>query len=129
MNYLTVDEVLWINEQVLGTAALRDRHLLESAVAQPQQSAGGQDAYPDTHTKAAALLRGLACNHGFVDGNKRTALLSTLTFYQLNGYHFLAEEVELLHLVLDVATRVVEEIPTIAEHLRKMVTPIEVDFE
>jgi len=125
MRYVTVDQIIRINEQVLGIPQLRDQHLLGSAVAQPQQSAGGEDAYPDVHAKAAALLRSLACNHAFVDGNKRTALLAVIGFYGLNGYLVVADHVSLLHLILDVATRVLEDVDVIADHLEKWVIPID----
>jgi death-on-curing protein len=103
----------------------RDRHLLGSAVAQPQQSAFGEDAYPAIHTKAAALLRSIACNHAFVDGNKRTALLATIGFYGINGYLFAADHTPVLHLVLDVATSVYEDVEMIGDHLKKWVVPID----
>jgi death-on-curing protein len=125
VRYLTADQIIWINEQVVGPGQLRSQHLLGSAVGRPQQSAFGEDAYPDVHSKAAALFQSLACNHAFVDGNKRTAVLATITFYGLNGYHFAAEQTSLLHLVLDVATSVYEEIETIADHLEKWVVPID----
>ncbi len=87
MRYLTVEEVLEINAQVMGGRhALRDRGLLESAVARPQASAFGVDAYPDLVNKAAALLHSLVLNHAFVDGNKRTAVLVTLVVVDLNGH-------------------------------------------
>ncbi|MBN1812662.1 MAG: Fic family protein [Anaerolineae bacterium] len=86
MRYLTVEEVLEINAEVMGGGhALRDLGLLESAVARPQASAFGVDAYPDLATKAAALLHSLVLNHAFVDGNKRTAVLSTLVFLFLHS--------------------------------------------
>ena len=87
MRYLTTDEVLEINAVVMGgTHALRDRGLLEAAVARPRAGALGAEAYPNIVTKAAALLHSLALNHPFVDGNKRTAVLATLVFVDLNGY-------------------------------------------
>ena len=87
MRYLTTDEVLEINAKVMGGRhVLRDRGLLESAVARPQASAFGADAYPDLAAKAAAMLHSLVLNHPFVDGNKRTAVLATLVFLDLNGY-------------------------------------------
>jgi len=87
MRYLTIGEVLEINAEVLGGRhTLRDRGLLESAIARPQASAFGEDAYPDLVSKAAAMLHSLVLNHPFFDGNKRTAVLATLVFLDLNGY-------------------------------------------
>ena len=71
---------------------VRDEGLLQSAVARPQASAFGLDAYPDDWGKAAALLQSLTVNHPFVDGNKRTAWQSAYVFLGLNGIH---PEVEL----------------------------------
>ena len=87
MRYLTVEEVLDINAEVMGGRhVLRDRSLLESAVARPKASAFGADGYPDLVAKPAALLHSLVLNHSFVDGNKRTAVLATLVFLDLNGF-------------------------------------------
>jgi death-on-curing protein len=109
MRYLTVEEVLEINAEVMGGRhALRDLGLLESAVARPQASAFGADAYPDLASKAAALLHSLVLNHAFVDGNKRTAVLSTLVFLDLNGYAVHWDQNEALDFVLSLATHKVE---------------------
>ena len=62
-----------LNERFVGPDMLRDFGMLDSAVMRPQASAFGDDAYPTIHEKATALLHGLARNHPFVDGNKRTA--------------------------------------------------------
>jgi len=87
MRYPTTDEVLQINAAVMGgNHVLRDRGLLEAAIARPRPSALGADAYPSVVTKAAALLHSLTLNHPSVDGNKRTAVLATLVFLDLNGY-------------------------------------------
>ena len=64
---------------------VRDIGLLGSAVARPQTSAFGADAYPDIWTKAAALLQSVVKNHALVDGNKRLGWLATATFLELNG--------------------------------------------
>jgi death on curing protein len=109
MRYLTVEEVLQINAQLMGGRhVLRDRGLLESAVARPQASALEVDAYPDLVTKAAALLHSLVLNHPFVDGNKRTAVLATLVFLDLNGYLIQWDQDEALDFVLRLAQHQVE---------------------
>jgi death-on-curing protein len=87
MRYLTVAEVLEINAELAGGRdTLSDLGLLESAMARPQVSAFGADAYPDIVSKAAALLHSLVLNHPFSDGNKRTGVLAMLVFIDLNGY-------------------------------------------
>ncbi|MEU0296646.1 Fic family protein, partial [Streptomyces microflavus] len=72
MQYLNLPELLSLAQR-LGAAEVRDYGLLESALARPQASVFGQDAYPDVWQKAAALMESLARNHGLVDGNKRIA--------------------------------------------------------
>lgn len=64
---------------------VRDFGLLESALARPQASAFGEDAYPDLHMKAAALMESLARNHALIDGNKRLAWVATKYFLIING--------------------------------------------
>ncbi|MEU0619905.1 Fic family protein [Streptomyces rubiginosohelvolus] len=85
MQYLTLPELLNLAER-LGAAEVRDYGLLESALARPQASVFGQDAYPDVWQKAAALMESLARNHGLVDGNKRIAWYATWVFLHLNGH-------------------------------------------
>lgn len=109
MHYLTIDQVLEINAEMMGGRhALRDRALLESAVARPQASAFGVDAYPDLVSKAAALLHSLVLNHAFVDGNKRTAVLSTLVFVDLNGCEIRWDQQEALKFLLRLADHQLE---------------------
>ena len=55
--------------------------MLESALARPQATAFGSDAYPSLDAKAAALLHSLARNHALIDGNKRLALAATIAFW------------------------------------------------
>ncbi len=87
--FLTVEDVLELHaiqlERYGGAAGLRDRGLLESAVAQPMASWGGQFLHPDLWSMAAAYLFHLVGNHPFVDGNKRIGLLSALVLLDLHG--------------------------------------------
>jgi death-on-curing protein len=89
LRHLSVEAVLAIHAEVLrasgGGAGLRDRSLLESAVAAPRASFGGEPLIRDTVEIAAAYLYYLCRNHPFVDGNKRTALAAALVFLQANG--------------------------------------------
>ena len=68
-----------------GSSGLRDRALLESAIAAPQASFGGTPLIVDPLEIAASYLFYLCRNHPFFDGNKRTALASCLVFLQFNG--------------------------------------------
>lgn len=87
--HLTAEAVKAIHGQVLaahgGGEGLRDLGLLESAVAAPQATWSGEPVMDDPHEIAAAYLFYLCRNHAFVDGNKRMALASCLTFLVQNG--------------------------------------------
>ena len=100
MKYLTVKDVLLLHhlaiEETGGSHGIRDLSLIESAVNRPKASFAGQDLYPTIFEKAGALCQSLIKNHPFVDGNKRTALYATMTFLELNGYKFVAEQEELV---------------------------------
>jgi death-on-curing protein len=63
-----------------GSHGVRDEGLLESAIARHFQTFGGDDLYPSTFEKAAALCESLIVNHPFVDGNKRTGFYQSTLF-------------------------------------------------
>jgi len=77
-----------------GSAGVRDEGLLESALARPQQLHAYGDPAPDLADLAAALAYGLARNHPFLDGNKRTAHVAYRTFLALNGAELVATDEE-----------------------------------
>jgi death-on-curing protein len=77
VRYLETGAIIYINETQVGPGMVRDYELLEAAVMRPRQTVMGLDAYPSIHEKAAALTHSLIKNHPFVDGNKRTALLTS----------------------------------------------------
>jgi death-on-curing protein len=85
----TVEAVIAIHAEVLaahgGSAGLRDRALLESAVAAPQATMMGAPMFSEPVEIASAYLFYLCGNHPFVDGNKRTALATCLVFLSENG--------------------------------------------
>jgi death on curing protein len=108
IRFLTSAEVLTIHlDQIQnygGEPTVRDKGLLESAVAQASAQFGGQylQAFPDE--MAATYLFHLVSNHPFVDGNKRTGLASALTFLTLNNVSYaIADKQALEDLVLRVA--------------------------
>lgn len=86
--WLDLDEVLTINEEQValfgGSAGVRDIGLVESALARPQQLYF-YEGESDVLTLAVRLGVGLARNHGFVDGNKRTGAAAMIEFMALNG--------------------------------------------
>lgn len=128
MRYLTASEVVRVNEHEIGSDLLADFGLLEAAVLRPQQSVFGNDAYPDIHTKAAALMHSLIRNHPFVDGNKRTGVLSVILFYNLNGFLVEAEQQEVIALALDVAEGQ-NDLERIAGTLKSWVRPLTLQDE
>jgi death-on-curing protein len=87
--FLSLDEVLELHADQIssfgGTPGVRDEGLLESALAQPQATFGGQFLHPTISEQAAAYLYHIAMNHPFIDGNKRTAFAVMDTFLRLNG--------------------------------------------
>jgi death-on-curing protein len=105
---LSVDDVIYIHAQVIaqsgGSYGLRDRGALESSVAQPMQSFGGIDLYPDIPAKAAALGFFLVSNHPFVDGNKRVAHAALAVTLRLNGHRLVASVDEQERMMLRVAS-------------------------
>jgi death-on-curing protein len=107
VEYLAVSQVLALHAQQLnrhgGATGLRDRGALESALARPAATFGGEDLYPDIADKAAALMHSLALNHPFVDGNKRIAAFAAIVFVESNGRECLATPDELVETTMAVA--------------------------
>ena len=105
--FLTVALVREVHAEAIagfgGSDGLRDAALLESAVAAPQATFGGQSVYGSVEEVAAAYLFYLCRNHPFVDGNMRMALGSCLLFFRLNGLDPSPDGPEWESLTLDVA--------------------------
>lgn len=105
--HLTVEIVQEIHAAAIsdfgGSDGLRDRALLESAVAAPQATFGGESVYADVPEMAAAYLFYLCRNHPFIDGNKRAALGACLVFLRLNGVGPTPDGPDWEALTLDVA--------------------------
>ncbi len=118
IEYLDLDDLLVIARAAIGAdVAVRDYGLLESALARPRASVFGQDAYPELHLKAAALLHSLARNHALIDGNKRLAWTACRTFLAINEHWISAPEDDRFNLVIGVATGAITELDDIAEQL------------
>lgn len=118
--FLTLEEVLRIAEAVGGgRPEIRDLGLVESALARPQASAFGEDAYASLDEKTAALLQSLVGNHALVDGNKRLGLAGTSVFLTLNGAPLtLGDDGPAYGVVMAVATGRLTDISDIAHALR-----------
>lgn len=119
MIYLTLDELMVIAARVIdGEVVLRDAGLLESAAARPQATVFGADAYPDLHSKSAALLLSICKNHALVDGNKRLALAATIVMLGVNGWVLTLTNDEAYDLVMAVASGELDEVAEVAARLR-----------
>lgn len=112
MIYVSIEQVLALHEALArdfgGSSALRDRGLLESAVARPAMTFGGEDLYPDVATKAAALMHSLVLNHPFIDGNKRIGSAAAEFFAERNSYVLTTADQELIDMALAVAEGKIE---------------------
>lgn len=122
--YLELDEVLAIHDAI-EAPGIRDIGAIQAALGRPQATAFGEDAYPTIWEKAAALMHSLARNHGWVDGNKRTAWVAAMTFLAVNGHEldpdFDVDAAEAL--VLAVTEGQLAEVPQIASELVKYTRP------
>ncbi len=122
--HLTVEIVQEIHAEAIvrfgGSDGLRDMTLLESAVAAPQASFGGQSPYADLVEVAGAYLFYLCRNHPFVDGNKRAALGACLVFLRLNGREPKPDGPAWEELTLGVASSEMDR-PQATMRLRKLV--------
>jgi len=105
--FLSLAEVVEIhNDQIErygGRPGVRDSGLLQSAVAVPQATMGGEYLHGDLFEMAAAYLFHIAKNHPFADGNKRTGAVAALVFLELNGAEVTPTQDELVDIVLSVA--------------------------
>lgn len=92
MNYLKDEDIIKFNANVIGihspkeTIAVRDANALQMSAAQPNQEVFGEELYKGIYEKAAILFINIATKHCFHNGNKRTAWLSMIVFFDINGY-------------------------------------------
>ena len=104
MLFLTLDDIIESHLNQIdtygGSHGIRDIGLLESAIAQPEASFGGQYLHADIFEMAAAYLYHLVMDHPFVDGNKRVGLEAALIFLEINNENLKASDQELVDLVL-----------------------------
>ncbi|MEM9538812.1 MAG: type II toxin-antitoxin system death-on-curing family toxin [Cyanobacteria bacterium P01_E01_bin.42] len=88
--FLTVNEVCQLHDRAIaqfgGSLGIRDRNALDSAIAQPQMTFGGEYLYRTEIEQATALAFSLIMNHPFIDGNKRVAYSAMRVFLILNGW-------------------------------------------
>ncbi|MGA2869198.1 MAG: type II toxin-antitoxin system death-on-curing family toxin [Verrucomicrobiota bacterium] len=125
--HLTVEMVREIHAEALerfgGLDGIRELTLLESAVAAPQSSFGGQSPYADIPEVAAAYLFYLCKNHPFIDGNKRAALGACLVFLRLNDFEPQADGPEWEDLTMAIASNQLDR-EQATQTIRKLVKPM-----
>lgn len=109
IKYITPEQAIYYQQKIVkatgGSVGIRDLGLLESALARPQASFGGEDLYPAILDKAAALFHSMIFNHPFLDGNKRTTLGVVYEFLKQNGYRLTASNQELIDFPLRVENK------------------------
>jgi death-on-curing protein len=105
---ISLEGLVWMHavavEEFGGSPGIRDRGLLESALARPLATVDGRNLYDSAFNRAAALAESLVLNHGFVDGNKRTAMYAMAAWLEREGYVVEAARGELRDLALSIAS-------------------------
>lgn len=122
MVYLDGEELLAIHTRIIqrtgGFHGVRDIHLLKSIFERPKMTFDADQLYPDLWRKATAYHEGFAKFHVFVDGNKRTALLATMRFFQLNGFVLDVSNTQAERFTLAIITKKLD-VPAIAAWLKR----------
>ena len=120
--FLTFVDVFEIHREMIaqygGSDGIRDKGLLESAVATPQASFGGDYVHSNIFEMAAAYLFHIVKNHPFIDGNKRAGAMAAFVFLKLNKLTLVADENQFERVVLSVAENKIEK-REIAEFFKK----------
>jgi death-on-curing protein len=108
IRYLILVEIVHLHRLVIeqsgGGSGIRDVGALESAIAQPRMTFGGEDLYPTIVDKAAAIGFSIVMNHPFIDGNKRTGHAAMETFLILNRLEIDVSVDEQEKVILDLAS-------------------------
>ncbi len=120
--FLDLDDLMAAAEAALGRPPeVRDYGLLESALARPQTTVFGTDAYPDVHAKGAALLHTVVRNHALVDGNKRIGWVAVRLFYVVNGLDLRADHDDAFGFVVGIASGAITDVGEMAGWLEARV--------
>ena len=105
---ILITDILDVHEKSItdfgGSKGIRDIGLLESAIARPFQTFGGEDLYPTVFEKAAALGESLIINHPFIDGNKRTGMLAMAGLLIADNFYFTATSDNLYNFIINIST-------------------------
>ncbi len=105
---MELEEILFYHQQSIekygGSKGIRDEGALQSAIERPYATFGGIDLYPTAFHKSAAILESIIKNHPFVDGNKRTALLSAAALLLSHHYELIANENDIYNKIIEIAS-------------------------
>jgi death on curing protein len=105
---ITKEIVLQLHELSIitygGSKGIRDEGLMESAIARPYQTFGGEDLYPTAIEKAAAIAESIIINHPFVDGNKRTGYLAMLAILEYGELELSVTNDKIYSFVISIST-------------------------
>ena len=105
---ITKNEILILHQLSIenygGADGIRDEGLLESAIARPYQTFGGENLYHNVYERAAAIAESLIINHPFVDGNKRTGFLGMFALLNLEGLTLSASKEEAYQTTIAIST-------------------------
>jgi len=122
MNTITLGQLLQVHVLVAsatgGSMGLRDLGRLEAAIATQTQTVFGEELYPSIFDKAAAMVRTIIADHPFIDGNKRTGMLTGLVLLEINSQQFIAKPSEVEDFAVSIAIDKLD-IPAIASWLRE----------
>jgi len=106
--FISLEELVWMHTVAVtefgGSQGIRDPGLLQPAIARPLATFGSNNSYDTAFRLAAALAESLVLNHGFVDGNKRTAMYAMAAWLEREGYVIDAARGELRDLALSIAS-------------------------
>ena len=105
---ITIKNILRLHELSIitygGSQGIRDQGLMESAIARPYQTFGGEDLYPTVFEKAAALTESIIINHPFIDGNKRTGFLAMLIILEIGNLKITASNDATYNFTIQIST-------------------------
>lgn len=117
-----IDINLWCRKIILGNIEIdndiREYNLLMSIPNAINQSFDGEYLYPTIYDKSSYLWYSLSKYHCFIDGNKRTALVTTLVYLIINGYMLEIDKLNLYDLCIDIANGKAK-IDKISEYIAK----------
>jgi death on curing protein len=113
MRFLNIENVILFHEKIIketgGSAGIRDRGLIESALNRAFMTYDGKDLYPNIIEKISAIVHSLICNHGFVDGNKRIGVAVMVILLKMNNIKMYYTQKELIDFGLKTAEGFMKE--------------------